>query len=41
MSEDFGVKNLSAVNLAEYAQKYLRKIGVSQEDIDTLREKLR
>ncbi len=41
LSEDFGVKNLSAVNLAECAEKYLRKIGVSQEYIDTLREKLR
>ena len=41
LSEDFGVENLSAVNLAECAEKYLRKIGVSQADIDTLREKLR
>ena len=41
LSEDFGVKNLSAVNLAECAEKYLRGIGVSQQDIDTLREKLR
>ena len=41
LSDDFGVANLSAVNLAEYAEKYLRGIGVSQQDIDTLREKLR
>lgn len=41
LSEDFGVANLSAVNLADYAEKYLRGIGVSQQDIDTLREKLR
>ena len=41
LSEDFGVKNLSAANLAECAEKYLRGIGVSQQDIDTLREKLR
>ena len=41
LSEDFGVKNLPAVNLAECAEKYLRGIGVSQQDIDTLREKLR
>ena len=41
LSEDFGVENLSAANLTECAEKYLRKIGVSQADIDTLREKLR
>ena len=41
LSDDFGAANLSAVNLAEYAEKYLHKIGVSQKDIDALREKLR
>ncbi len=41
LSEDFGAANLSAVNLSEYAEKYLLRIGVSQQDIDTLREKLR
>ena len=40
LSENFGAANLLAVNLAEYAEKYLREIGVSQEDIDTLRRKL-
>lgn len=41
LSQDFGVENLLAANLAECAEKYLRKIGVSQKDIDTLRGKLR
>ena len=41
LSENFGAENLLAANLAECAEKYLRKIGVSQADIDTLREKLR
>ncbi len=41
LSENFGAANLMAVNLSVYAEKYLRGIGVSQQDIDTLREKLR
>ena len=41
LSENFGAENLLAVNLADYAEKYLRGIGVSQADIDTLRRKLR
>ena len=40
LSENFGAENLLAVNLSDYAEKYLRGIGVSQADIDTLRRKL-
>lgn len=37
----FGVKDIAKVNLKEAAERYALKIGVSAEEIETLREKLR
>ncbi|MBR1437991.1 MAG: tyrosine-protein phosphatase [Synergistaceae bacterium] len=41
LAQAFGVKNILAVNLSEAAEKYFISIGVSPDDIKTLREKLR
>lgn len=37
----FGVKDIAKVNLKDAAERYVLKIGVSAEEIKTLREKLR
>ena len=37
----FGVKDIAKVNLKEAAERYVLKIGVSAEEIETLREKLK
>ena len=37
----FGVKDIAKVDLKEAAERYALKIGVSAEEIETLREKLR
>ena len=37
----FGVKDIAKVNLKEAAERYALKIGVSAEEIETLRDKLR
>lgn len=40
LAKTFGVKNILAVNLPDVAEKYFLSIGVSSDDIKTLREKL-
>ena len=37
----FGVKDIAKVNLKDAAERYALKIGVSAEEIETLREKLK
>ena len=41
LAEAFGVKSLEGINLSEGAERYFIGIGVSREDINALKEKLR
>ena len=40
IAENFGINNPENANLYEAAERYIRGLGVSQADIDTLRQKL-
>ncbi|MBQ7169438.1 MAG: tyrosine-protein phosphatase [Synergistaceae bacterium] len=40
IAENFGIDNPAGANLYESAERYIRGLGVSQQDIDTLRRKL-
>lgn len=41
LAQMFGVKDIAKVNLREAAERYLLRIGVTAEEIETLKEKLR